>query len=93
MSELRQRGFTKVVIVGGEGAVSSNVANQMQGAGFSVERVGGNDRYETAAMVATQYFPSNPARVVVATGMDFLDATVALAWSGAEEVGEAGQRF
>lgn len=42
-------------------------------------KVVGSDRYDTSAMLASSYFPSQPARVIVATGRDFPDATVAAA--------------
>lgn len=43
------------------------------------KKVMGQNRYQTAAAVAQTFFPPGPARVVVATGRDFPDATVATA--------------
>lgn len=43
------------------------------------QKVMGKNRYQTAAAVASTFFPPGPARVVIATGMDFPDATVATA--------------
>jgi putative cell wall-binding protein len=45
-------GVTDVIIIGGEVAISGAVATDLDKAGYAVERVGGADRYETAADVA-----------------------------------------
>lgn len=42
-------------------------------------KIAGRDRYETAAKMASKYFDDQPARVVLAAGHDFPDATVATA--------------
>src|SRR3954470_23130783 len=44
----------KVFVLGGSNAVSDNVVAQLTQAGYSVERVQGGDRYDTAAAVAAK---------------------------------------
>lgn len=75
----------RVVIVGGPGVVSEQVVAQVQASlpKVPVERVGGNNRFETAAKLAQHAFPS-AERVYVASGMDFPDALAAAAAAGAQ---------
>lgn len=51
---LKQLGVTKVTIVGGTNAVSSAVETQLK-ASYSVTRLSGPDRYQTAQVVAVSY--------------------------------------
>lgn len=66
---------TATTIVGGTGAVSAAVEAHVPGP----LRIGGADRYETAAMLATDGLSCGllPHRVVLATGSGFPDALVA----------------
>ncbi|MGH9157752.1 MAG: cell wall-binding repeat-containing protein, partial [Acidimicrobiales bacterium] len=41
---------------------------------FTITRLGGNDRYATAAVIATASFPAGAKTVVIATGENFPDA-------------------
>ena len=59
----------KVVIVGGEGSVSKTVENQLLG--LNVERVEGNDRYDTNAKGLT-----NTEKLIIVSGEQFADALV-----------------
>jgi len=65
VAELRRLHPRRVVVVGNTAAVSGGVVAAIQAMGPEVERVGGADRYATAAAVATRLFPS--ATAVVAT--------------------------
>lgn len=68
----------EVVVIGGEGAVSSEVLDALAASSEdrTVRRVGGADRWETAAaIVAEAGAPSG--EVVVASGEDFPDAVSA----------------
>lgn len=76
LAELRP---DRVYVLGGPGAVSDEVLDQLRavaGAG-GVARIAGADRYETAARVASSAFPTAPT-VFVATGVDFPDALAAV---------------
>jgi putative cell wall-binding protein len=72
--ELQHLGVTSVTVVGGQAAVNDDVItvarDVTQG---TVERIAGNDRYETAAAVASR-FPPGGAAVYVANGLAFADA-------------------
>lgn len=69
--EVQRLKAKKVIILGGEGAVSSHVTEELNYLGISVKRIGGDDRYETAAFIAKE-IPSTKA--VVANGKKFPDA-------------------
>ena len=73
--ELDRLGATSVVLVGGEKAISADIADALA-ADYAVERVAGNDRYETAADVARKIVDlggvSDAAYFV--RGDDFADA-------------------
>lgn len=64
---------SNVVIVGGTGAVSQAVADEIASLGIVVERLHGANRYATA-LVITQYFAGDSNSIVLATGEDFPDA-------------------
>ena len=74
LTKLLPRGST-VYIVGGTNAVSDTVATSIANLGFTVERIAGIDRYDTAVNVARVL--GNPTRVFAATGLDFPDALAA----------------
>lgn len=68
----------KVVVIGGDGAVSDDVLDELQAAAptATVERVGGADRYATSALIADRIVPDSSPEVFLATGTDFPDALV-----------------
>lgn len=81
---IQSLGATRVIIAGGEGAVSNEV---QQSAGTipgvtSVVRFGGADRYATASLVNNFAFPT-AQRGLIASGRDFPDALAAAAAAGA----------
>lgn len=92
VAELNRLGALKVVIVGGERAVTTAVQDALVRQGFAVERVQGGTRYETAAAVARKIRAivgeraDSPAFVV--RGDRFPDALAAapLAYRGAYPV-------
>jgi len=68
--EIRRLGATRVYVVGGPRSVSDGVVAELDGLpGVAVTRIGGRDRYETAA---------NVARSVIAAKGDGLDGRVFL---------------
>ncbi|MCA1065405.1 cell wall-binding repeat-containing protein [Rossellomorea aquimaris] len=60
-----------VYILGGVGAIDSAVEIQLRELGMKITRIGGDDRFQTAAKIAA-YLPSD--KVVVANGRNFPDA-------------------
>ena len=74
--------ISDILIVGGSNAVSDEVESQL--ADFSVERIAGNDRYETSRMIA-EYEEANgmdTQTVTVASGTNFPDALAGSAFCG-----------
>ncbi len=90
--ELVRLGVSHVIICGDERAVSAGVEGAVASLGdIEVERIGGADRYETAAMLADEIAvvtDSDPALVFVARGDTFPDALAVspVAWSMAAPV-------
>lgn len=54
LKRLKATGVSKVVLVGGTGVISKGVAEALVTLGFSVDRIGGVDRYETALLLALE---------------------------------------
>ncbi|MDN4615503.1 cell wall-binding repeat-containing protein [Leifsonia sp. F6_8S_P_1B] len=83
-SYLSGRSMRSLTVVGGTSVISGGWASAASAAGFSVTRVGGSDRFETSAKLASTAFPSNGAKnVYLASGLNFPDALVAAAAAGA----------
>lgn len=74
-AELSRLAPSRVWIVGGTSAVSEGVVEAARAAvpGIEVNRLAGDDRYGTAAALASEFFPSAES-VFIATGLDFPDA-------------------
>lgn len=75
----------RVVVVGGPAAVSDTVVAQVKATlpQVQVERMGGKNRFDTAAKIAGSTFPA-AERVFIASGMDFPDALSSAAAAGAQ---------
>ena len=84
---LQTLGAKKVVLIGGETAISGEVADQFAAAGLTVERIGGEDRYETSANVAEK-FGAGLDTLYVASGEDaaYADALAGSALAGMQNV-------
>ncbi len=65
--ELRRLGVDRVIVVGGEVAVSTAVEDELRSdlPGVTVERIGGQDRYDTAAKVAERVRAAAPSQEVL----------------------------
>ena len=73
LAEIARLGAKKVVILGGESAISAKgLQGELKAAGLKVDRISGSDRFETAAKIAAEM--GNAKKVVIANGMDFPDA-------------------
>ncbi len=51
-AEITRLGATNAIILGGTGSVAADVASALAGSGMTVERIGGTDRFQTAALIA-----------------------------------------
>lgn len=65
-----------VYLLGGEAALSADVADRLDALGHDVVRLGGPNRFATAVVVAHDGL-GDPARVVVADGQRFADSILA----------------
>ncbi|WP_167583099.1 cell wall-binding repeat-containing protein [Kineococcus rubinsiae] len=81
--EITRLGAKNVWIVGGEAQVSAGLEAAWKGAGKTVVRYAGANRYATAAAVAQADETSAPEKVFVASGTSTADALAAgpIAWS------------
>ncbi|WP_019412774.1 Ig-like domain-containing protein [Paenisporosarcina sp. TG20] len=68
--EIKRLNAKKVIILGSEGAVSLDVEIKLKQMGLVVERIGGENRFETAALIAKR-LPSEQA--IIAYGFNFPD--------------------
>ena len=73
LSEIKRRGATKVIILGGEGAVSKNVESTLQKQGLKTVRLAGDTRYGTAVEIANN-MDYKPTEVFFACAGGFADA-------------------
>lgn len=72
LSELKRLKAKKVIISGGNGAVSSNIETELKASGYEIQRIGGKDRYETSVLIAKEI--SNSSSAIIASGENFPDA-------------------
>lgn len=85
LSVIKELGYTKAVIVGGSGAVSTSVEDQLVSIGIaSAERKAGDTRYETASQVASWCVGQGMSvfNIAVASGANFPDALAGSALCG-----------
>jgi len=72
-----------VYILGGTAAISDNVLAIIHQLGFVTVRIGGTDRYSTAALIAANLSTAETiAKVYLATGINFPDALAAASAAG-----------
>ncbi|NJE05202.1 MarR family transcriptional regulator [Thermococcus sp. M36] len=76
-----QFGWNHVLIIGDSQAVSDRVQDELLNMGFTVERIGGAVRTETAAKLALQFYPNGYETVVVASSSDYGSALAAARWA------------
>jgi putative cell wall-binding protein len=73
---LQTLGVTRVFVVGGTSAVHAGVADELRAEGYEVERLAGDDRYATSAVVAAKArtYRTGSRPLVVASGAGYADA-------------------
>lgn len=81
VAEIGRLDASKIFILGGNSAVSEAVEAELVSLVPEVERIAGNDRFETAAEIARLVAPSGSSAAVVVNGMDFPDALSAAAYA------------
>jgi len=76
-AEIKRLGAKNVWLVGGTTVIPTSVEAAIKGDGYTVTRINGSDRYETAKLIAakgTELAGKKPAKVFVASGTSFADA-------------------
>lgn len=79
---LQQLGVTTVRITGSTDSVSQGIQNQLNNLGYTVQRLSGPNRFDTAVAINKQAFTTS-SKVYVALGMAFPDALAGSALAGA----------
>lgn len=79
--ELTRLSPSRVVLLGGDAALSSRVEAQAKAVAASVERVAGTNRYSTAVTLARSFAPGVPV-AYLASGRSFPDALAGAAAAG-----------
>ncbi|MEE8603643.1 DUF302 domain-containing protein [Euzebya tangerina] len=76
LAELQRRGTTDVTLLGGVDALSADVEQALVDAGIAVTRIGGLNRFDTAALIAEAVTAAggSPAQVYLAYGGNFADS-------------------
>ena len=81
--EIDRLGAKKAIILGSDNAVSPAVEEELRNMNLKIERIGGEDRFETAQLIAEKLdSPSNKA--VVAYGYNFPDALAVAPYAAKE---------
>lgn len=79
LQEIQRLQASEVIILGGTAAVSPAVESQLKNLGLTVARIGGNNRFDTAARVAERFAPLDG--VILVYGYNFPDALAAAAYA------------
>lgn len=87
LAEIERLGATEAIVLGGRSAVSDRVLGQIAESGVpsvAIERIGGADRYETAALVARRVedLTGQIEWMAMSTGENFPDALALSPWAG-----------
>lgn len=64
----------KIVLLGGVGAISNAVEDELAAFGADVSRIAGATRYKTAAKISAAAFPDGADTVFIASGENYADA-------------------
>ncbi|UWG96981.1 cell wall-binding repeat-containing protein [Dehalobacter sp. DCM] len=73
LNALKKMGVTEITLIGGESAISKDIATQLQAASYNVTRISDLDRYKTNVAILNT-LPFNKDKIIVATGDNFPDA-------------------
>jgi putative cell wall-binding protein len=83
LAEIQRLGASQVYILGKEGAVSAAIETQLADLGLAVLRIGGDNRYDTAAKIARELTPGGTGTAFVVYGQNFPDALAAASYAAA----------
>lgn len=79
---IKDWGIENVIISGGLGVVSMAVDLELDALGVTINRLGGDDRYDTALEIAKHFQTRSPYNAIsVATGENYPDALTGAVWA------------
>jgi len=79
--EIQRLEASQVVILGGRQAISPEVEEELADMGLTVDRITGDNRYETAVLIAQQVAPEGAEIAALVNGQDFPDALSVAAYA------------
>ncbi|WML41221.1 S8 family serine peptidase [Neobacillus sp. OS1-2] len=85
INTLQRHQITNVLVLGGPSAVSDSVLTGLKNQGFSINRLQGEDRFETAAEV-NDYVGKTGGEVIIANGRNFPDALSVSSFSAKNQI-------
>lgn len=83
LTEIKRLKAEHVILLGGSGVMGNALSDTLEKEGLTWERIGGRDRYETAALVAERLGGNGQA--VLTSGENFPDALAIGPYAGATE--------
>ncbi len=84
IQEIQRLQAKKVIILGGTGAISEIVVNELEKLGIIVERISGSDRFGTAAEIAARVMSAETNTAVIVNGYNFPDALSVASYAAAK---------
>ena len=84
MTEINRLKPHKVILLGGVVVISDQIEKDLIDAGYQVIRIGGQDRYDTAQLIAEEV--GNKGKAVIAYGENFPDALSISSWAASNGV-------
>lgn len=76
-TEIKRLNPQRIFLLGGEGAISKNIASELQADGYEVIRLGGSDRFATSVEIAKYlyaYRMIDGEKAVLCSGLNYPDA-------------------
>ncbi|MDR3599852.1 MAG: N-acetylmuramoyl-L-alanine amidase [Desulfosporosinus sp.] len=83
ISELQRLKAQKIILLGGEGCLTSAIESKLDELQLPYERIGGGDRYETSTLIALRMQSDS---VIVANGDNFPDALASASFAGIQQI-------
>lgn len=87
LKEIKRLGAKNITIIGGNQSISDRVFNDLKTSGYDVNRVAGEDRYQTSAEIANSVLDgAKDMQALVASGQNYYDALSISSYSAKERI-------
>ncbi len=83
IEELKRLKTKRIILLGGNGRLTTSIEKELTGLNYTWERIGGADRYETSALIAQKVTSDS---MILVNGDDFPDALSAASYAGIEQI-------